>query len=92
MKKELTESQIAKVKLFQGITVKILENISEGNDSDAKVGMYQQIFQHFPQGAESIEFNEFTAKYLNPLVIKVAKQFKAKTNDSEIDQIIINLA
>jgi hypothetical protein len=84
MKKELTNSQLSKLQNLKTVIFSTLNNIANGNDTDAKIGLAQAMADHSEQ--------EFFTLYVKPQVHRLAVQTKLATGDSELDQIIINLA
>jgi hypothetical protein len=84
MKKALTESQISKLQNLKLVVFSTLNNIANGTDRDAKIGLAQAMADHSEQ--------EFFNLYLKPQVHRLAVQAKLATGDSDLDQIIINLA
>lgn len=84
MKKALTESQISKLQNLKLVIFSKLNDIVNGTDSDAKAGLAQAMADHSEQ--------EFFNIYLKPQVHRLAVQAKMATGDSDLDQIIINLA
>ena len=84
MKKALTDSQLSKLQNLKLVIFSKLNDIVNGNNTEAKVGLAQAMADHSEQ--------EFFNIYLKPQVHRLAVQTKLATGDSDLDQIIINLA
>lgn len=84
MKKALTDSQLSKLQNLKLVIFSKLNDIVNGNNTEAKVGLAQAMADHSEQ--------EFFNIYLKPQVHRLAVQTKMATGDSDLDQIIINLA